>query len=472
MDKDTFKSNIKTVKELILDEQKLVTYISLSRELCIHVNEAKSLLKHFVQDVRQNQPKTDIYVCYLISGLLNNNNACTTVCSESDLDDFKKTLKITFYEHVYCVSRGMQSVDNVALTAINKFEDFSLCSGLIRANSCIKRSDDELGNLKSSRNNTIAESVTSNATKKKVAEKPGDIIRNGQPDDKKVNEIKSEPVSKAKTPSPKKNLFTTNNKTSPKKNGTKPVGKGIAGFFNKANGETNKTKNVKVKEEKQVETVKKEVEKEAVVKVEPVSDKDDSVTNEKAEHMDKSKNKDKDGSVSSQKAETINKSKNKTKSSSLKQIKKNAKVDKKRKRVLHVSDSESDTEANDPFAEDENKMEVDGDSEDEIPPTPSANTVKITSGIVNPKKRRKIVDKTYTDEDGYILTRKEEVYESCSDNEEEKKTNSKQEKENIAQVTQVKSEISPKENGKAKKKKVSPPQKGKQQTLTNFFKKV
>ncbi|CAH1635657.1 unnamed protein product [Spodoptera littoralis] len=125
-------------------------------------------------------------------------------------------------------------------------------------------------------------------------------------------------------------------------------------------------------------------------------------------------------------------------------------------------------------------MDVDHESEDEIPPTPTINTVKITSGIINPKKRRKIVDKTYTDEDGYILTKKEEVYESCSENEEEEiKENQKIEKNNTSpvkttntgQVKPVKNESTIKKETKSKKK-LSPPKKGKQATINSFFKKV
>lgn len=165
---------------------------------------------------------------------------------------------------------------------------------------------------------------------------------------------------------------------------------------------------------------------------------------------------------------TVSKDKSKN-NSSLSKIKKTAKVDKKRKRVLHVSDSESDE---DPFADNKPAPQ---DSDDEIPPTPLANTVKITSGILNPKKRRKVVDKTYTDEDGYILTRKEEVFESCSEDEVVgKQSDPEVEKENTEKVNKIKIEVSPSKEKKTKntKKKVSPPQKGKQVTMMNFFKKI
>uniref|UniRef100_A0A2A4JVJ8 DNA polymerase delta subunit 3 n=1 Tax=Heliothis virescens TaxID=7102 RepID=A0A2A4JVJ8_HELVI len=441
------KANLKAVQELILDEQKLVTYISVSKELCIHVNEAKSLLSQIVKDIRKSHPETILSVSYIISGLLSDNSGCLTVCPEGELDTLKKTFKIIFYEHVYCVSRGPNSVDNVALTAVNKFEDLTLCTGLIRANACIKRTDDEIGNLKSKNlpvfNEPKATSVRQNSKSAVKEVSKHDTV--------KETEVKIEPNIKLENPSPKKD--TSNNKAiSNKANTNKTASKGIAGFFSKVNGDSNKAKKPKVQEpeikvEKDVATEAKTIE----TKTSPKTETNTSAKNGK---------------------DKVNNNK------ALTQIKKNAKVDKKRKRLLHVSDSESETEDNDPF---KSEMDVDQDSEDEIPPTPTVNTVKITSGIVNPKKRRKIVDKTYTDEDGYILTKKEEVYESFSENEEETKENSNQIKENgIQEKTSakeksvqkpIKTESSPPES-KSKKKKISPPQKGKQQTINSFFKKA
>lgn len=441
---ETHTANLKAVKELILDEQKLVTYISLSKELCIHVNEAKSLLYEFVQDIRNTQAETNLRISYVISGLLNDNSGCVTVCSDTDLDTLKKSLKIVFYDHVYCVSRGPKPVDNVALTLIDKFEDLALCTGLIKANSCSKRTDNEIGNLMS-KNHVVLNEPKSLSAQQKPKEKIKEV--------KSASESKLAPNTKLEIKSPKKDV-SNNHKTLTKANNNKTAGKGIAGFFSKVNSDSTKAKKAKTQEA--------EITLEKDIKVEPTS------TDTKISPT-----------VSNTLSNSVETKPNNNKV--LTQIKKNAKVDKKRKRLLHVSDSESETEEIDCFKT--NEIDVDHESEDEIPPTPTINTVKITSGIVNPKKRRKIVDKTYTDEDGYILTKKEEVYESCSENEEEAKENTKQIKENgkdekdpeihKKEITNkgkvVKIELSPK---KTKSKKLSPPKKGKQPTLNNFFKKV
>lgn len=456
MDNDTLESNINMLKEMILDEQKLVTYVSISKDLFIHVNDSKKLLTAVVEDIKKKQPETGLNVSYIISGLSEDNKARTTVASEKDIDKLRSSFPVVFFEHIYSVGKGTSCVDNVSLLAVNKFEDYSLCTGLIKNNSCTKRTSDEIGNLKSSSQKSVeTESKSTAPPQKKAKEEVKKVVQNGKDDTKniaKVHESKSEPIIKTEVPSPKKDTSNSKQAIDNKKNGNKTQQKGIAGFFSKSNSAPTKKvtktlepkKEICVKEEKNtiVEPVEvMEVDEEVPVKKEP-------------KEVKKPKNKN---------------SNEKSKNNSLTQIKKNAKVDKKRKRVLHVSDSESDDEKNDPFVDDEEPV-IPSESDDEIPPTPTVNTVKITSGIINPKKKRKIVDKTYTDEDGYILTKKEEVYESCSDNEEVSV------KENIEAQPQVhlKLEVSPKDKKTPKnsKKKISPPQKGKQATLMNFFKKV
>ncbi|XP_049870737.1 DNA polymerase delta subunit 3-like [Pectinophora gossypiella] len=462
MDENMIETNLNMIKEMILDEEKLVTYVSISKDLCIHVNDSKQLLTQFVEDIKKKQPKIDLNVNYILSGITGDNKARTTVVSDKEVEDIKKSFKNVFYVHIYSVNRGLPSVDNVAFMAVNKFEDYPLYTGLIKSSTCIKRTSDEIGGLiLNNQQNIEIEQKPNSIPQKKInveAQKKSTDLKNlgaHVSEDKsvtKVHESKSEPSIKKEVVSPKKDL-SNNTKSKPdKKNGAKSQ-KGIAGFFNKSNSMPNKVTPKDKSPEK----------KEVVVKKEPFNKSDHEEMSVEVEKMDVDEEVEKKVKQPVIKKEQVN---GKSKNKSLTEIKKTAKVDKKRKRVLHVSDSESD-EDKDPFADEPEGQE----SEDEIPPTPAINTVKITSGLVNPKKRRKIVDKTYTDEDGYILTKKEEVYESCSDNEEETST-----KENIQNppANTIKQEVTIKEKKSAPKanKKVSPPQKGKQATLMNFFKKV
>lgn len=227
-------ANTKSVKELVLDEHKLVTYVSLSKELCVHVNESKTLLRLVVEEIKQKQPEVSLNVNFIISGLLNNHSAKTLVCSETDLDTEKSKFRTVFFQHIYSVSQGLLGVDNAAFVSVNRFEDFPLCTGLVKSNSCTKRSLDELGSLKL-KSVPAADPQSTTVPLKKV--KPKDCIQNGTGDSVvKAHATKSVPTVKSEKTSPKKDAQSTSsasNKTS-SSNGKKTT-KGIAGFFSKAN---------------------------------------------------------------------------------------------------------------------------------------------------------------------------------------------------------------------------------------------
>lgn len=467
---ETEKQNLITLEEMIFDERRLVTYTTISKELCIHVNSSKSLLQTFIEKTKQKEPKIDLNINYIVSGLCDDNKALTTVCSESDIDSVKNKLKQVFYDHIYSVSTGSPKVDNVALMAINKFEDFPLCIGLIKSSSCSKRSTDEIGSLKTHSQNNVSTQpqksssfpgMTRTKTEKREAEKKENEA--SKTTTEQVKKVKSEPSLKSELKSPTKDpngKMTTDSKT--KLDSKSKNQKGIAGFFGKQTGTSNKN----VVQKKEVPVINPEIDSKDDVKEVKMEIDDYSPTPPVVPEAKKI-----DTKTNAHKKEDNKKGKQQSNNKSLTQIKKTAKVDKKRKRVLHVSESESDDDK-DPFVDVDDTAVQNHESDDEIPPTPTVNTVKVTSAMVNPKKRRKIIDKTYTDDEGYILTKKVEVYESCSENEEETAA-----KDNVVvkNKVEVKKETSPKENKKEtknSKKKISPPQKGKQATLMSFFKKM
>ncbi|XP_047505151.1 DNA polymerase delta subunit 3 [Pieris napi] len=432
-------THMNLLKDMILDEGKLVTYLTLAKDLCIHINNSKLLMHSFIKSTREGNPKLELNINFLISGLIDENKVRVTVCSEDKLEEHKKTFKVVYFIHVYSISKGRSKENSAALVSVIKYDDFNLCPGIIKSQASIKRSDVEIGILKSSSQKKIVNRVDPQPKKAKQEDKLKPL--------KNVHEIngkalKSEPDIDIKKEiiSPKKD-FKPNNKPSSHK--------GIAGFFNKQNGIGNK------KENKITVDLKATSQKAA-----DVSKTEQNALNDK---MDVDNQEETEVKKEARKENMMNDNK------ILNNIKKHSKVDKKRKRVLRVSDSDSEEE-NDPFVAEENK-EIANESDEEIPPTPVANNLKITSGIVNPRKKRKVVDKTYMSDDGYIITKREEVYESCSDSESvDKEVSIKKE------IKEEKLQISPKTKPKEvknspKKKKVSPPQKGKQATLMNFFKK-
>lgn len=476
---EAYKTNITTVKEMILDEEKLVSYVTISRDLCVHVNICKQLLCSVIKKIREEQPDVRLSISYIVSGLSADNCITTTICTENELENIKKSLKSIFFHHVYCVCKGSQGLDNVTLLLLNKYEDYSLCPGVIRSKECIKRTSDEIGNLKTNSQEAIVlenkPPIIRNKLKQEHKPAVETPLKGKVEDDTKSDkqiEVKSETKIKVEITSPKKD---SSNKINQKTNGAKAQ-KGIASFFNKSTGiQTSKVtngvqttklsngvQNTNASKAPPVDKGLKDVKEN--MDIDETSDRDINTENRvNASVKNKSKNKEENKvakkiPVSEEKTKVVNK------------IKKSSKVEKKRKRVLNVSDSEDE---NDPFV-DSREPEIEQNvSDDEIPPTPSSNSIKITSGIVNPKKRRKVVDKTYTDEDGYILTRKEEIYESCSENEEETKMETSEAAKKVKAVKKEETVTSPpvskKNSPKKSKKKISPPQKGKQPTLNSFF---
>ena len=130
-------------------------------------------------------------------------------------------------------------------------------------------------------------------------------------------------------------------------------------------------------------------------------------------------------------------------------------IPKKRKRVIIHSDS-SDSEPEAEHIEDE---------EDIIPPPLSSNTehISIQSEASKTKKRTtKWVDKTYLDEDGFIVTKKE--LEHVDESDEDKRTP----QESSKSVQGVKTEaVKDKKNSSPSK----PPMKKKQSSIISFFQK-
>ncbi|XP_050667078.1 DNA polymerase delta subunit 3-like [Leptidea sinapis] len=422
---DDISTYINSLKDMILDEDKLVTYLSLSKDLCIHVNKSKTLLSSFLKNIRNDKPNVKFNVNYLVSGLIDNNTAKVTLCNEDTLDDIRKTFTTIFYSHIYSINKGNPNIDQTAYVNINKYDDFNLCSGIIKNNNN-KRSSNEISTLKSSSQDKIntKPNISNVSDTKKLALKNGITHK----------QVKCEPdieeaVKKGIPP-----LLNEDTRTKQNKN----TSKGISGFFNKQNGNVKK----KISQDKSVENIIPKEEKDVVKRdkdEEKMEVEEDNIFDKNLENKIKKENGYNENKV-------------------LNHIKKNSKVDRKRKRLLHVSDTESEEDQDTVLGE--NSAATVQESDDEIPGTPVAN-IKITNGIVNAKKKRKIVDKTYMGDDGYIHTKREEIYESCSDTEKESP------KKEIKKASPKESPI----KAKTSKKKISPPQKGKQQTLMNFFKK-
>ncbi|XP_068085108.1 DNA polymerase delta subunit 3 [Anabrus simplex] len=133
------------------------------------------------------------------------------------------------------------------------------------------------------------------------------------------------------------------------------------------------------------------------------------------------------------------------------------------------------------FVKEEDEGEEEEDRQDLVPEPDDSDIIPSTlqqEPNRGRKCKKKMVDRTFVDEEGYIFTKKEYVYESCSGSEaeEEKKEDTKVRLKGASET--VKTEVSvepttgaPGKKNSSPKKKQSPPQKAKKMTIASFFKK-
>jgi len=368
---------MENLEEWVLEDDKVVTYKYLSKNLKVHVNVAKQMLFNFVQS-----QKNKLGVVYLLSGLVTcdhgDNSADfgtqqkVVLVKEADLDRVKAKFAEMLSQHIYSVQKSSESVSVTSLFGADKPEH--------------------------------GQDVTAGASLASIKHKaavPREGIIRAPPVVKQ--EIKSEPIVKKeeKKDSVKKGSGieasfskTVVKKPSPvKTETTKPVTKdkgktNIANMFAKQSTKPKPTKSETATEEKE------------------------NIVNQKIEESKENKEEKKERKEVTRFGKIIEETNTKRKSKSDSQ---------KRKRIQVMSDSEDDDDNDQEEDEEEKPVEepeaapvtklIESDDED-IPATPVTKSVK--SGR---KRVKKQVDKTFMDEKGYMVTKK--VYESASETDDE-----------------------------------------------------
>ncbi|XP_021925992.1 DNA polymerase delta subunit 3 isoform X2 [Zootermopsis nevadensis] len=459
-----------------------VTYKWLSKNLGIHVNTAKQLLYTFA-----TEQKINVNLTYLVGGVLCDGTGCKVqIVREEDLEKAKAEFKALTSEHVYSVQKAKILPDLGVLYAVDchkrdENEDGKRLSAITCSHSVL-RPQEEIGRLRlKARAATSTRDAkrwpTGHAPSKKTAEAHSN------------SEVASTDGSKGKNGTKKKELNTgiaamfaaqtcktkqggPNEKPKAAENSSdKPkTSSGITMFFNRQTEKPIKPS---------VSAPKDSPSSGLSPKDSHGNEVDASCASEKLKEKQEG-NSNKKGKVSSNvKNSSIKNTEQKWGGGKGKRVNTDEKLlpAKKRKRIVVVSDSE-DSSDDDVFGRDggdapdmpplpEVAPHHESDTDDVIPPTPEAELKR------GRKRVRKMKDKTYVDEDGYILTCKEYVFESCTDSEveQEKENEKKLSKGNCEQFETKKSEsVKPVSKEPPAKKKASP-QKTKQATLMNFFKK-
>lgn len=400
---ETEEMNLQKLEELILDENSIVSCTTAADNLKISIEDGKNILNKFKKD--QDDTKSNkVTSVYLLSGMLENGHYAINIVEEKNLKHEQSLFENINNNFVYSIQKN--SVINFNAIALSQDStNFSPCIGSIVGKHCVEKK------------------VKKREAVPVIAEKP--------PNKSKVStffkvtpKIESQNNAESKKVSPKKKI-----------NG------GISGMFAKMG---TKTKTVEKDDEpiskKSKPTEEKEIES---TEIKTKENKQEQTEKIKQEKVEEDQNKSNINSVSSK---NDIKKPNKTK---LKENSKNA-SGKKRKRIV-MNDSDSD----DLFAksDEENVDNLEPDDEQPLP--------KKQASPVPKNKRRKAVDKTYTDEDGYIVTKTEYVYESASDEEvplsKENNAVKEEQKSNVKQAAK-------KVTSKSKKVPANQP------TLMSFFK--
>uniref|UniRef100_A0A672RKW9 DNA polymerase delta subunit 3 n=1 Tax=Sinocyclocheilus grahami TaxID=75366 RepID=A0A672RKW9_SINGR len=97
------------IDEFVNDQNKIVTYKWLSLTLGVHVNIAKQMLYHYLQQKRNESSGTPLHATYLVSGkCVENGSTChkVSVVREDKLDAVKAKMDVTISVHVYSVQRA------------------------------------------------------------------------------------------------------------------------------------------------------------------------------------------------------------------------------------------------------------------------------------------------------------------------------------------------------------------------------
>ena len=370
---DTYMENL---EEWILEEEKIVTYKFLSRSLKIHVNVAKQMLYHFVETKKSAHP--DLGVVYLVSGLVKNKfeddggndpyDQKVVIVKEEDLERTLKTFTTLLSQHIYSVQKNNSTVSVTSLFAVDKKnsdQDQMATAGLnsIKHKNAVPREGVKVP--------TIA--------KKEI--KTEAVVKK-EPSKKKTGGIQEAFSKTTKKASPEKSQKTKSSDV-----GTKPKNTGgIAGMFAKQANSKTKPKTTE--------------EKENIVNQKIEADTSGSSKDNSPEKKEDVKPKKKTGNSGSKPSKSSGKKSSKVEDS------------KKRKRIQVMSESEEEEEEDRVEEKEEARVEEEAppvaslimsdeeEEEEDIPATPVQEAVKGKGATKGRRRVKKMVDKTYMDEQG------------------------------------------------------------------------
>jgi len=445
---------LERIEEFISDQEKIVTCKWLSKELAVDLNTARSLLQNYIQDGKRKSRCTIVYLCVV----KHDQGTTFAICKENDVPALKKGGKEIIAQQIYSLQKCIDDLHLLFEVDRNiRFEpSIKYPTNNVRKEKFWFETDD-------GKNKTVP---VSNRKEEKETEKE--------------KTEKAKPTSSPhKQESLKKEVSVKNGTSvqqSPSKKGRKKqvvvAGsvKSISDMF------------AKQAQRKKEETVREDKEHE---KTTPGTNiEDDSVASKDSENGGQEEEEEMVGKIIPDKkkeaSKAAGKSEDKKQPKKRSAAKKTKDKPKKRKRILLQSDSESEENAED------NDQEIDLEPEIEPPPSPTVPAAPEPAVIISHgrKRKRKVIEKTAADAEGFLHTTKEVIYESCSSEDDDllpiRETDIKKAKVNTPEKDEQKENVknktqddtsSKKPKTKGKNKNDASSTNTKQASILNFFKK-
>ncbi|XP_065217057.1 DNA polymerase delta subunit 3-like [Planococcus citri] len=458
----------KVIEEQIKDNN-VVTFKWLSRKLEIHNSVAKELLQEYLDE---SEDKSKYIVTLVVYGKKEQGDLLLSLIKENEFPAFQNTISI-IDKHVYSIQPAESTFDPEMIYNIDKatYELKQLSLSSIKYNKEIIRKSTTVQSTPVAKPETssISTAKSTPAVKEKLEVKKESPKQQSpkkeSPPSKPNKEVKSKPETKKSIVKPvansKGSISSFFQKQAANKTNSTPKSdsstKQESPVLNDSSSKNNDSSDQEKTEKQAPETKNK--------KDEPVS-KTSKDKSPKTNGVSKTMETESLAKKIEQKANSSKKTQNKSKPK--KSNSKKGPKQKKMKRIILQSDSSSDGEGSD---NDAHMSEPEPEEEPEpviLSPVKEPPAVIVSHGK---KRKRKVIDKTVLDEEGYMRTTKEVVYESCSSDEnDEGGTNN----ENIDTNKRLKTEEKPAEvKTKTSNEEVAKTQsqKTKQASIMNFFKK-
>ncbi|XP_043076708.1 DNA polymerase delta subunit 3 [Puntigrus tetrazona] len=447
------------IDEFVNDQNKIVTYKWLSLTLGVHVNRAKQMLYHYLQQKRNESSGTPLHATYLVSGkCVENGSTChkVSVVREDKLDAVKAKMAVTISVHVYSVQRAelkdsspLYNTDYDAvkenLKNCNKYSAIHCAAAVPVSSAELRRAQEMVPSVEKEISKPGLNENTS-AISKPSAKQPAGIMgmfasKNASKSQESSKEVKTEQKDDSSL------VETSKSKTASKANP-------MSNFFGKSSQ--------KKADEKPDKNIKEEM--------------DGSSTTSATASVKQSR--------MSPKTEIDIKEEQSKVSNALKVESQDTRNKTKRPEVLDSDDEKMESQQK---KRRRIKKPQPDSSDDEVvpdsPPVPSVHTPspkkqvkrepvlhqEESSEVKRRKRRRVLKSRTFVDEDGAFVTEKGYVSESYSESEEEPQPNSQAKDTRSLKQSFGKKEEEKKEKSQKKTSTTNKPTK--QPSIMGFFQK-